>query len=180
MTRYPAGDEWYTSRGIIRRRGVVLDGVAHLPLTKGKFALLDPIVLAEVEKYQWGFSHGYALKGSGRRRMYLHGFVMALADEAVEGCEIDHINRHPLDCRRRNLRLVTRQQNQINRNLQSNNTSGIRGVTFCKRDGRWKASMKRHGRTINIGSFSDRETAGRVREKAAAEYDRALRHSALL
>lgn len=42
----------------------------------------------------------------------------------------DHRNRDPLDNRRENLRIATHSQNQINKKLQKNNSSGCRGITY--------------------------------------------------
>ncbi|MCH7686587.1 MAG: HNH endonuclease [Planctomycetes bacterium] len=44
----------------------------------------------------------------------------------------DHINRNRLDNRDENLRFVTFSQNQINKGLSTRNTSGFKGVCFCR------------------------------------------------
>ena len=46
---------------------------------------------------------------------------------------IDHINNDKLDNNVRNLRYVTNQENQMNRKLNSNNTSNYKGVFLDKR-----------------------------------------------
>lgn len=64
-----------------------------------------------------------------------------------EGIEIDHRNGNR-DCNYIwNLRLATRNQNMHNRKLNSNNTSGIKGVSWHKRDRYWVARVAINGKT---------------------------------
>lgn len=63
--------------------------------------------------------------------------------------EIDHINRNGCDNRWINLRACTRGQNQLNKSLFSNNTSGYTGVHYHKTSGKWRA---RSGR-VSLGLF---------------------------
>jgi hypothetical protein len=51
--------------------------------------------------------------------------------------EIDHIDGDPSNNRISNLRDVTRQENKKNVKLQSNNKTGVSGVSFDKRIKRW-------------------------------------------
>lgn len=80
------------------------------------------------------------------RKWYLHGQGYAACTPDKNGCsllhrlvfgattgqEIDHINGDKLDCRRSNLRSVTRSQNNQNRpkGAQVNNRLGVRGVSM--------------------------------------------------
>jgi hypothetical protein len=82
---------------------------------------------------------------------------------------IDHINGDRLDNRIENLRAVTANQNQHNRKLNSNNTSGFKGVSWCKRDNKWKAAIKLEGKKINLGRFNTPEEADAVVRKAREE-----------
>lgn len=102
--------------------------------------------------------------GNGYRKLNLAGgqffehrlvwlYVYGVWPEKV----IDHINGIPDDNRLVNLRAVTQAENQLNRPLQRNNTSGYRGV--CAFQGRWKAQIKRNGRATHIGMFATPELA---------------------
>ena len=73
--------------------------------------------------------------------------------------EIDHVNKNGRDNRWVNLRLATSSQNQRNRGLQSNNTTGLKGTCFDKRRGCFVAGIKVNGRRINLGSFDTVEEA---------------------
>ena len=46
--------------------------------------------------------------------------------------------------------------------LCSKNTSGVRGVSWDKNAGRWRANVRHHGRTIYLGLFGTIEEAERV------------------
>lgn len=81
--------------------------------------------------------------------------------------EVDHIDRDPTNNHPSNLRVATRSQNASNKGRQSNNKSGHRGVTFCKRTGKWMAQIGLNSKTIFLGRFQNIEEAVQVR--AAAE-----------
>ena len=71
---------------------------------------------------------------------------------------VDHIDQDSLNNRLDNLRLVTRRQNRQNSKLNSNNTSGYRGV--YKMYNKWQARiMISAGRSRSIGVFDTPEEA---------------------
>ena len=71
--------------------------------------------------------------------------------------QIDHRNNDKSDNRWSNLRLATGSQNQANRGLQRNNTSGFKGVSA--RRGKFAAYIKRDGKKHTLGSFDTAEEA---------------------
>ena len=79
--------------------------------------------------------------------------------------EVDHKDRNPLNNDPHNLRVANRSQNASNKNIQSNNTSGVRGVTFCKRTGKWMSQIGKNGKTFFLGRYSNIEEAKKAREK---------------
>jgi hypothetical protein len=84
--------------------------------------------------------------------------------------EVDHRNGDGLDNRRSNLRLATRSQNAMNRRLQANNTSGVAGVTWMPKRGKWRATVKVQGHRIELGFFSTFERAVEAREAAVIKH----------
>jgi hypothetical protein len=79
--------------------------------------------------------------------------------------EFDHIDRNPLNNQRTNLRLVTRTQNQYNKDPQTNNTSTVTGVHYCIRDRKWIARISKNRKRIVIGYFDSFEEAVQARKR---------------
>jgi hypothetical protein len=95
-----------------------------------------------------------------------------VAWKIYHGCDpilIDHINGDASDNRISNLRSVSSSQNQRNRKLPANNTSGVHGVTWSKKDNRWRAAMWRAGKRVSLGNFVDKQDA--VNARILAERD---------
>ena len=72
---------------------------------------------------------------------------------------IDHINGKPADNRICNLRNVTMMENQRNQKLHRCNTSGVCGVSWNTKTGKWMAHIGLLGRRINLGEYEDKEMA---------------------
>lgn len=84
--------------------------------------------------------------------------------------EIDHINRVKDDNKIKNLRDVDRLINSINKDLQSNNTSGMRGVSFSKQKDRWISFIKINGEHKHLGTFASFDDASKSRKEAEKKY----------
>lgn len=127
---------------IYDRRSAVVEGdYIKIPLginAKDGFAILDKEFLW-LEKYNWCIrEHGYAVSCINKKHTRLHHLII--------GCPLnkkstDHINRNPLDNRRSNLRITTQSQNVFNAKLRSDNTSGHKGVSYCKNDSVWRVTV---------------------------------------
>lgn len=78
--------------------------------------------------------------------------------------QIDHINRIPSDNRWCNLRAVTQNENQINRPIQRNNSSGYKGVSYHKRDKIYQVSVGNNKKQLYLGSYESLEEAVKVRD----------------
>ena len=117
---------------------------------------------------------GY-LQSTGYKRLkinakaYLVHRIVFLMHKGYLPKTIDHINGDRLDNRIENLRAVTANQNQHNRKLNSNNTSGFKGVSWCKTHKHWRAAVKLEGKKIHLGLFKTPEEADAVVRKAREE-----------
>lgn len=78
--------------------------------------------------------------------------------------QMDHISGNRADDRPDNLRLVSNTTNSRNREMQSNNTSGVTGVLWYARDGNWQSRIQVDGKMIHLGYFSTREDATIARQ----------------
>ena len=76
---------------------------------------------------------------------------------------IDHINGDVTDNRRKNLRIVTQQQNLINKAILSNNTSEIAGVSWDKSRNKWTVEIRLNNIKCYLGRYEKKEDAVFVR-----------------
>lgn len=83
---------------------------------------------------------------------------------------VDHINRNKLDNRCSNLRIVTNSQNVINSSARANNSSGYKGVTWHKKNGKWQASVMVNYKRHHLGQFTNVVDAARVYNDACRKY----------
>ena len=67
---------------------------------------------------------------------------------------IDHINGNSFDNRIENLRECNTSQNHQNSRLAKSNTSGIKGVAWCKQKQKWRGRITVDGVGMHIGFFS--------------------------
>jgi AP2 domain len=84
---------------------------------------------------------------------------------------ITHENRNKLDNRRQNLRGATASQNGRNCGVRVDNTSGLKGISWCKSRGKWEARLRVDGRKENLGYFTCKFAAARAYDKRALEVD---------
>lgn len=144
----------------------------QIPLTKGRFALVDDEDYEVLSAFKWHVnSNGYALRSTRlngvKRDIRMHRLLMGLAPD--DDRLVDHIDGDPLNNQRANLRLATWSQNCRNRKMQSNNSSGFKGVRWHSKDLRWVAQIVVAGRRKHLGNFRTREEAHAAYCKAAVE-----------
>lgn len=142
-----------------------------VPLTRGKFALVDESDYERLSAWCWcALALGYAVRGmdeDGKFRMvYMHREIMS----APGDLQVDHINRDRLDNRRCNLRLATQTQQRGNIPLSPHNKSGYRGVYWRKDIQRWSARISIGDRSRALGCFDTPEDAAVAYDKAALEH----------
>ena len=134
-----------------------------IKLTREKYALVDDADFEMLNVFKWFYTKvGYAARDYGNKRIYMHRF---LANTPVD-MQTDHVNRDRLDNRRENLRIVTKSQNMMNGNIRSGKIhSQYRGVTRNKYS--WVAQIQYNKKHINLGSFSNEESAAKAYNRMA-------------
>lgn len=77
-------------------------------------------------------------------RFLVHRIILSLLLEKTlsSADEVDHADNNGLNNSKSNLRLATTFQNSCNVNLKSNNTSGVKGVSWSKKRKLWHAYVK--------------------------------------
>ena len=97
------------------------------------------------------------------RHVYLHIFLLG---ETPGDLQWDHINRDKMDNRRKNFRLATQSDNQINRDYALGQ-SGLPGIHYCHSG--WQAMLNRtdgiSGPRCYLGTFQTIEQAEMARQK---------------
>ena len=82
---------------------------------------------------------------------------------------VDHINNDRKNNKLNNLRWATAEQNQHNRKIDKDNTSGTKGVSFVKKTNKWRARINIDGKEIYLGSFMKKEDAVNIRIQRAKD-----------
>lgn len=101
------------------------------------------------------------------RMIKLHRLLLNCLDSKIE---IDHINRDSTDNRRSNLRFANRSINNFNKSLQSNNTSGHKGIYKTKNYNKWLVQIGCDGKRYYIGSYNTLDEAIQARNNAEYMY----------
>lgn len=79
---------------------------------------------------------------------------------------IDHIDGDKTNNRLENLRNVSDLENQHNRKLNANNSSGVSGVRWVEARRRWISRIRSGGRLVVLGSFVSKDDAISARKMA--------------
>ncbi len=151
----------------------------NIPLTKGKFALVDDEDYDFLMQYVWraktheGRSRTvYAirdLQGEGNKwsTIAMHQDVLG---KAPEGFVIDHIDENGLNNLRSNLRIVDHSRSRANFSLRSDSTTGYKGVTYNpKGASKWWARTRFQKQIIDLGCFDTSEEAARAYDDKVLE-----------
>ncbi len=148
-----------------------------IPLTHGKFAIVDEIDYDELNQFKWcavKYGRTFYARRCGRVKntngkqfsTKMHRQIMKLPPDLC----VDHINHNGLDNRRANLRAASQAQNNVNRRKQTGTySSKYKGVIFSKRDRKWQAYIMQKGKHYFLGSFEDEEAAARAYDQKAKE-----------
>ncbi len=146
-----------------------------VPLTKDKFAIVDPEDYHRLIEYKWyahkGTNTYYAVRSltNGKYRKRKNQYMHHLVIDIPPGRFCDHLNHNGLDNRKANLRLATHTQNVWHRRkFKSPSRSKYKGLTWRKKEKSWHVRITVNGSRLFIGSFKDEV-------EAACAYDRAAK-----
>lgn len=152
----------------------------EIPLTQGHVALIDEEDYDLVKGYKWRLErhangkHMYARtdvpytkldKSRGLFYLSMHTLIMS----TPKGLMVDHKDGYGLNNTRNNLRITNSNGNQQNKRVQSNNTSGFKGVYFRASRNCWGAQIVLKGKKHYIGGFKTSKEAGKAYNIKALE-----------
>lgn len=148
-----------------------MSNIVKIPLTRGKFALIDSQDLELVSKFKWYLSGGsgveYACARNPRklgfsqwgRSVKMHRVILGITDPKIQ---VDHKDRDRLNNTRSNIRIVTKHQNMWNRIFTNNTlTSCYKGVSKRTRKNglvRYVCKITAHGQTL-LSFYSNEHAA---------------------
>ncbi|WP_048224772.1 HNH endonuclease [Citrobacter sp. BIDMC108] len=111
-------------------------------------------------------SYGYSAINIDGVRYFSHRLAWLYFYGSWPNQEIDHIDRNRKNNAIKNLRDVNRIVNALNTGNRTDSTSGIKGVTFCKKRNQWQAQINLSGKNITLGRFDTIDEAA-IAYKAA-------------
>jgi len=127
----------------------------QIPLTQGKFALVDD------EDYDWLMTWKWYAHKQGKtfyaatNMPYSEGGGMILMHRLLmmypKDMHVDHINHDGLDNRKSNLRDCTNRQNQSN--LRKPGVSQYTGVYWHKHANKWRSQIQINSKLKHLGYF---------------------------
>ena len=117
-----------------------------------------------------GYSYIGLCKNGTATEKYVHRLVaQAFIDNVNEKKFVDHIDNNKANNNVTNLRWVSNQENQFNKQISCKNTSGVKGVRQTKNSQKWLAQIKYNSKTIYLGVFANKNDAIEARRSKAKE-----------
>ena len=113
-------------------------------------------------------ARGYRDIGINGKRFLVHRVAWFLT-HGYWPDNIDHINHDRLNNRLANLREVSNAENMLNKGVSPRNKSGVNGVDWYARDGKWRAQIGKDNERRWLGCFDTIEEAAAARQQAEAQ-----------
>jgi len=145
-----------------------------IPLTQGKFAIVDDEDFERLSNHKWHSHRHGALWYAGRNVcvsghwLYLHMHRDILNLQKGDGIMVDHINRNGLDNQKSNLRITNKSINSLNRKKHIN--SIYRGIFWNEQKRRWVAQIGVRGKKVHCGYYLDPVSAAVAYDVASVKY----------
>jgi hypothetical protein len=161
-----------------------------IPLTQGKFAMVDDEDYEFLIQWKWyaqkGYNTMYAVRGiyNGKNmsKERMHRVIVGVTNQDQYP---DHIDRNGLNNQRSNLRISNKSENNSNRCSLSGSTSKYLGVYICissksviKKNGElrvyrytyWRAGITKNGVFKFLGNFKNEIDAAKAYDEGAKIY----------
>lgn len=115
-------------------------------------------------------TRGYIVISYKKVRYQAHRLAWIYMTGEIPEEEIDHINHIRSDNRFVNLRGVNKPDNCKNKVMLKSNTSGVTGVSFDKKTGKWESHISVKNKKVYLGRYDDKGLAVRARKEAEKKY----------
>ena len=138
-----------------------------IPLPNDEHTCVDETHFDELAKYNWCIcSTGYVVATINRKGVLMTRMIM----KPSKGKVVNHINGNKLINTESNLRICTYSENNYNIGLRADNSSGHKGVSWYKKENKWRVTITKDGKQYRIGCFDNLEDAIEASKKARLEY----------
>lgn len=121
---------------------------------------------------------GYRVGSIFKKLFRAHRVAYLIVNGEWPAHEVDHRDHDRSNNARENISSASHAQNQKNQSRPKNNTSGIVGVSWCRRKSKWVAMITSDGKQRNLGYFSKKDDAATARKIAEARYAFHANHGA--
>lgn len=140
-----------------------------IPLTKGKFVIVDDADYAVLSKHKWTYDR-YAFRvvgSSGNQKILrMHRVICG----AKTGQRVGFKNGDKLDCTRVNITFLSQTLGNANAKKRNNTSSKYRGVCRLKTCNRWMAGITTKGKHNYLGIFLKEDDAARAYNRHAQKH----------
>lgn len=156
--------------------GVNFLQMKQIPLSQGFFAIVDDCDFEDLAKHKWttkkDHNKVYAYRtirlcNGKRTSVLMHRQILGI-DSPIDYC--DHRDGNGLNNQRENLRLCSNSENQCNTSIRSDNTTGYKGVSFNRRNQKYRARVKHNGKIVYCKYFLCPIEAAKAYNEAAIVY----------
>ncbi len=145
-------------------------------LTQNKVTWLDNEDFERVNKYKWhankkttGVFYAYRKQWIPEKQKYItiimHRFIM----NCPEDMEIDHIDHNGLNNQKSNLKICSHADNMRNIKVRRTSNSGFRGISWDKKNKKWRITICKEKKFYNRGRFTELEDAVKEHRKSFKE-----------
>ncbi len=100
---------------------------------------------------------------------YVHRIIWKMQCGKDPSGLIDHSDRNPSFNGTENLRDTDFSENGMNRAVNHNTKSGLKGAHWSTSESKWRSSIKKNGKTKHLGWFKTKEEAHEAYKSAAKE-----------
>lgn len=141
-----------------------------IPLTQGKFALVDDEDYDFLMQWKWSYYGGYAHRGEWQKntkkikKIRMHRLIM----QTPHHMQTDHIDGNGINNQKNNLRIVTHGQNMQNKNSHNGTQSRHKGVYPVRE--KFRGMITPNKKRIHLGYFLSETEAAEAYNKAALEH----------
>lgn len=137
-----------------------------IPLTQGKFALVDDEDYDYLMQWKWHYAHGTARTTMNKKMLNMSRLIM----DCPRGLITHHKDHDRLNHRKSNLVNTTyscnNQHAYKDRTSQSSKYLGV----MKTRNNSWRVSIRANGKRLHLGTFHDEKEVAKAYNKAALKY----------